>query len=270
MPRVLFTRAANPYFVGGKIEKGRESFMRLSEMFANLTRFIWEEFCIFCATPGRFVCADCESALPFVSESYCTICGRPFPNVGVYAVPIPPHPCGHCLKNAPAYDKHRALMSFEGVARDLVHNLKYKGEFWIRKFYADRVTRLKDEFADADVIVPIPLHRSRLAARGYNQSLVLAGAWREVLCKPLSLALLTREVDTVTQTGLTRAQRTENLKTAFRAGASRDMAGKKILLVDDVHTTGSTLNAASRALKKAGAHAVYATTLAVVPLANEV
>lgn len=243
--------------------------MRLAKIVTNLTRFIWEEFCIFCETPGSFVCEDCESALPFVRESYCTICGRPFPNVGVYAISIPLHPCGHCLKAKPAYDKHRALMIFEGVARDLVHNLKYKGEFWIRKFYADHLDRLKGEFSDVDAIVPIPLHRTRLASRGFNQSAVLAGAWREVLCKPLSLSLLSRRSETVTQTGLTREQRIANLKDAFQAGPLDEIVGKKILLIDDVHTTGATLNAASRILKKAGAAAVLATTLAVVPLQNE-
>jgi ComF family protein len=244
--------------------------MRLTKIIANLTRFIWEEFCIFCETPGSFVCGDCESALPFVCESYCTICGRPFPNMGVYAVSVPVHPCGHCLKDKPAYDKHRALMSFEGVARDLVHNLKYKGEFWIRKFYADHLERLKGEFVDVDAIVPIPLHRMRLVSRGFNQSAVLAGAWREVLCKPLSLSLLSRRIDTITQTGLTRKQRSANLKGAFQVGSTDEIVGKKILLVDDVHTTGATLNAASRILKKAGAAAVFATSLAVVPLQNEV
>lgn len=243
--------------------------MWLGEAITDLTRFIWEEFCIFCETPGGFVCGDCEPALPFVRESYCAICGRPFPTVGVYAVSIPVHPCGHCLKERPVYDKHRALMSFEGVARDLVHNLKYKGGFWIRKFYADHLDRLKGEFSDTDMIVPIPLHRTRLVSRGFNQSAVLAGAWREVLRKPLSLSALSRQIDTVTQTGLTRQQRGANLKGAFQVGKADQIIGKKILLVDDVHTTGATLNAASRVLKKAGAAVVFATSLAVVPLQNE-
>jgi ComF family protein len=160
-------------------------------------------------------------------------------------------------------------MSFEGVARDLVHNLKYKGGFWIRKFYADHLDRLKGEFSDTDMIVPIPLHRTRLVSRGFNQSAVLAGAWREVLRKPLSLSALSRQIDTVTQTGLTRQQRGANLKGAFQVGKADQIIGKKILLVDDVHTTGATLNAASRVLKKAGAAVVFATSLAVVPLQNE-
>jgi ComF family protein len=244
--------------------------MRLAEMFTSLTRFVWEEFCIFCETPGRFVCEDCESALPFVRESYCTICGRPFPSVGVYAVPALPHPCGRCLKDNPGYDKHRALMSYESVARDLVHNLKYKGEFWIRKFYKSHLEHLKTEFEGIDVIVPIPLHRARLRSRGFNQSLLLAEAWRDVLHKPLMLSLLKRTVETTTQTGLSREERLSNLKDAFQTGAIENIIGKTILLVDDVHTTGATLGTAARLLKKAGAKAVLATTLAVVPLESEI
>lgn len=243
--------------------------LHIKEIFSRIQRFIWDEFCIVCNAPGNFVCATCTSHLPFVNGSCCTICGVPFPHLGDGVSPVSAHPCGDCLKKNPHYDKHRALMSYTGVAKDLVHALKYHGEFWIRRYYTSCLDRIKNKFTDTDVIMPLPLHNQRLRERGFNQSQLLAEAWRDGLHKPILLKTLVRSKNTAPQTGFDREVRLKNLRGAFAVNDRDAIKGKTILLVDDVHTTGSTLSMASFALKRAGAEKVCATTLAVVPLHGE-
>jgi ComF family protein len=178
------------------------------------------------------------------------------------------HPCADCLRVAPFYDAHRSLLIFDELAQKLVHALKYAAEFWVGRFYRERLPGLTGEFKAIDVIVPVPLHADRLRERGYNQSLVLARSWRVILNRPVAHDALVRVKNTASQTGLSRAERRRNLQDAFAARVPANVRGRNVLLVDDVHTTGATLSAAAKALKTAGAVGVTAATLAVVPLDN--
>lgn len=239
--------------------------MRVSEILSSISNLFLERYCIFCEVPGAFLCRDCEESVPFIKDHHCLVCGKPFPDLYIDTNFIKPHPCQDCLQHPPCYDLHRSLLSYEGVAKDLVHQLKYHGQFWVKRFYEQYLENLKNLFRDVDLIIPIPLHLKRLQKRGYNQSQILAEAWSQILNQPLKKNILLRTKNTVPQIHLDIEERQNNLKQAFAIYHAEEIEGKNILLVDDVHTTGATLNMASRELKKVGVKSVFATSLAIVP-----
>lgn len=219
---------------------------------------IFQKFCVSCEEPGDWVCTDCKEDFPFVRKGYCSVCGAPFQNSKLV------HPCFDCASKAPAYKKHRAVFSYEGPIKDLVQSFKYKGDFWVREFYKQHLESLKKEFSDVDLIVPIPLHQERLIERGFNQSLLLAEVWQKALSAPVVKNVLLKIKETPSQVGLPKIQRIKSLSQAFAVEKNEELQGKVVLLVDDVHTTGSTLHAAAKALQDAGAQTVYATSFAIV------
>lgn len=223
----------------------------------------FQTFCVACEKPGPWVCADCEKNFPSVRHGYCSICGVPFANSKLV------HPCFHCASRAPAYSKHRAPFSYDGPIEKLIKDFKYKADFWVRQFYKTAIEKFKTDFCDVDVIVPIPLHVDKLRLRGYNQSQLLAKTWEEVLQKPVNdNGFIRVENNDHAQVELGKIQRLKNLKTAFHVQAPDDFVGKSVLLVDDVHTTGSTLHTAASQLLAAQAKTVMATTFAIVREAN--
>jgi ComF family protein len=205
----------------------------------------------------RLLCRDCHSQLNFIKTPYCSCCGREFPGDGDN------HLCGECLKSSWAFDKARSLFSYEDVIAELIHNLKYLGNMnglqtieWI-----SRQSTLLQDFDSIDIILPVPLHIKRLQQRGFNQSLILA---RRIFAndrKKIRFNLLTRQADTPYQTGLSGAERRKNLRNAFSIQNPSDIAGRNTLLVDDVFTTGSTVNECAKVLKAAGAKRVDVLTI---------
>lgn len=153
---------------------------------------------------------------------------------------------------------------FEGVLRQAVHALKFGGDPGLGKALGRlmaRAVRRRLEPRNADVVIPVPLHFSRLVERGYNQSAVLARQIAKTTGKPLVLDALVRTRGAAEQSGSTRAQRKENVRNAFLAREAR-VAGKTVLLVDDVLTTGATARECAYALQRAGAKRVYVAALA--------
>lgn len=223
-----------------------------------MLNYIFQKFCVGCEKPGEWVCEGCEESFPFVRHGYCLICGVPFANSKLV------HPCFHCASKAPAYTKHRAPFYYAGPIEKLIKDFKYKADFWVRQFYKTAIEKLKNDFEDADVIVPIPLHRDKLRFRGYNQSQLLSEVWKERLNKPINSESLVRVENDHSQVDLGKIQRLKSLKTAFQILRPEDFEGQTVLLVDDVHTTGSTLHTASTLLLNAKAKKVYATTFAIV------
>ncbi len=223
-----------------------------------MLNIVFQKFCVVCEAPGDWICADCEPRFPLVRGGFCSVCGVPFANSKLT------HPCFQCASKAPAYAKHRSPFAYEGAVEELVKNFKYKAEFWVRDFYREHVQRFVPDFAEVDAILPIPLHDEKLRERGFNQSQLLAEVWRKILQKPLLTGVLTRVEDTPSQVGLGRVQRLKSLKSAFAVQQAESVQGQTLLLVDDVHTTGSTLHAASEKLLQAGARSVLATSFAIV------
>ena len=224
---------------------------------------VFQKFCVETGEPGRWISSEAAKTFPIIRTGYCSQCGVPFHSSRLI------HVCFHCASKAPAYDKHRAPFIYEGPVQKLVQDFKYKGEFWVRQFYKEFVSVMAEEFDDIDVVVPVPLHINRLKERGFNQSQLLAEIWSQVLKKPMVPAALERVVDTPSQTTLTKAERLINLKNVFALNDAVDIKGKRVLLVDDVHTTGATFDVAAKILKDAGAESVMATSFAIVPERKE-
>lgn len=224
----------------------------------ELGQVLWPPFDIVTAEPGNYDWSN-NTGLLRVVDPLCDICGAPVPDeVGKHGA------CAACLENHPAYEKHRALFVYAGIIRELIHKFKYSAEFWVLDFLKTRVFDLASQFYGADLIVPIPLTRERLLNRGYNQSRLLAELWGTALGKTVSGGILKREGKHVSQTTLNRKARQEQLRDVFVMGNAGFIAGKTVLLVDDVHTTGATFNAAARVLKNHGAASVLAVSVAVV------
>jgi ComF family protein len=200
--------------------------------------------------------------LRFLSDPVCLRCGTPF-EIAVDET----QECGACLVRPPAYDHARAALEYGEVSRDLVLALKYQGRRdsldLLAGWMAAAGTGL---LKDADLIVPVPLHYFRLVRRGFNQSVWLAAAVSRASGVPMGVDVLKRTKATPIQGGLSADGRRRNVQGAFRVRGSREgrVKDQKILLVDDVLTTGATAEACSRALKRAGAACVDVLTLARV------
>ena len=199
----------------------------------------------------RYVCGRCAKRIEFVSPPHCTTCGHPF-----YGEVEGERMCPHCEGLAPAYREGRTAVLLKGPGRALVHELKYHHGLHVLADVAEVFRRAPRvlELARGAVLVPVPLHPRKERERGYNQSLLLAN----VLAKAAGAGtrvdlLLRRSADTVSQTHHDRRARQANLKNAFALAPGRPLnPGQHIVLVDDVFTTGSTLNSCALVLQRAG------------------
>jgi ComF family protein len=213
--------------------------------------------CIACqAATGEphALCAACWSGIRFIERPFCERLGTPF------AVDLgQPLLSPAAMADPPVFERARAVAEYDGTASLLVHRLKYNDRPELARALGAMMARAGAELLrEADVIVPVPLHRWRLWRRRFNQAMALSRvvAGRSgVPCDPFLLARVKR---TRRQVGLTKAQRQDNLQGAFRVppDARARLKGRRVLLVDDVLTTGATANAASRALLRGGAASV--------------
>jgi ComF family protein len=213
------------------------------------------------AGPGSLE-PDLWAKLRFVSDPLCQRCGAPF-DIPVDLEQV----CGACLAHPPAFDRARAALNYGDVSRDLVLALKYQGRRDGLDLLAGWMAAAGvDLIGNASLIVPVPLHYFRLVRRGFNQSVWLAAALARASSIPLAVDVLKRTRSTPIQGGLSADGRRRNVQGAFKVRASRAdrLKDQKILLVDDVLTTGATAEACSRALKRAGAACVDVLTLARV------
>lgn len=226
---------------------------------------VYPPSCIACqAATGeaQALCPACWGGIGFIERPYCERLGTPFA-VDLGEGLVSPA----AIVDPPVFARARAVCRFDGTARELVHRLKYGDRTDLALTLGRMMAQAGRELLpDAGVIVPVPLHRTRLWSRRFNQAAALAqivARQSEVPLAPLALARVKR---TRQQVGLTRAQRADNLQGAFRVlpNARPQIEGRRVLLVDDVLTTGSTANAASRALLRAGASAVDILTFARV------
>jgi len=225
-------------------------------VFNGAVTLIYPPTCVACgAATGvpHTLCAGCWSGMRFIERPFCERLGTPFAvDLGV------PLLSPAAIADPPVFERARAVARYDETARALVHRLKYGDRLELAKALGAMMARAGAELTrEADVIVPVPLHRWRLWRRRFNQAMALArevSRTSGVACDPFLLARVKR---TRAQVGLTRAQRSENLQGAFQVpGAAKPrLEGLRVLLVDDVLTTGATANAA-RALLRGGARAV--------------
>lgn len=209
--------------------------------------------CVGCRQFGSWLCSECRSAIEVLRPPLCPRCGLPTAK-GQF--------CPHCQHGALQLDGIRSVAFFEGPLQQAIHYLKYSNSRHLAAPLGEMmVSYWQDVHFPADVIVPVPLHARRLRQRGYNQAALLARELGKGVGLPVLEDALLRVRDTASQVDLNAEERKENVRGAFYCPDDR-LAGKKVLLVDDVYTTGATLEACSLALKQRGVHRVWALTLA--------
>jgi ComF family protein len=206
------------------------------------------------------LCDSCREKVIIVRSPLCTICGVPFATENGID-----HTCGHCLTTRRPFAGARAAARFEGPLQELIHRFKYGNKIHLSRPLGLLTATVLGDFhpaVSADCIVPVPLHRRRLRERGFNQSQligrILAKSW-EI---PLSVHNLRRIRWTTPQTGLSAAERERNIRGAFAVVKPDRLEGKRLLLVDDVYTTGSTVTECAKTLRQSGAKEVYVVTVA--------
>ncbi|MEN6330774.1 MAG: ComF family protein [Smithella sp.] len=241
--------------------------MSLRELLNDVGDIIFPPQCLACSeiinkSSKQVFCPSCLSKIRLITGSLCPICGLPFLDS-----PAESHICGDCMQSQPYYSRARAVAGFESIIMDVIHKFKYGrnistgsalGSFMAGFSFPDF------DFSEYSLFIPVPLHIKRLRERGFNQSLLLAKEMGKKYKLPVNFSLLKRCNFTLTQTGLNRAEREKNIKGAFAVTDKNKIAGECVILIDDVYTTGSTINECARVLLKAGAQKAAAITLSRV------
>jgi len=227
---------------------------------------IFPTLCASCQTPlwddpVPFFCQACWDTLKPIPSPVCPRCGRPF------ASPVsldhsPTHECGSCRKRPPAFSQAWSLFPYQSPLKEAIVSFKYRGKRILTTYLIQAMVPALPILPVIDVLLPVPLHPQRLQEREYNQSLLLAHGLSQHLQIPLLLSCLLRIRPTVPQTSLSKNKRLTNLRRAFAVEDASRITGKRILLIDDVFTTGTTLHECAQTLRKAGSGPVYGLTLA--------
>lgn len=199
--------------------------------------------------PRRYLCRSCARRVAPIGPPHCLTCGYPFFGDADNRV------CEHCFALSPRFGRGRAGVLLRGPARTLAHALKYHGQVHLvaeMAALALSAPGFREHLAGA-ALVPVPLHPRKERERGYNQAAELARAWARAVPGARVVRVLRRTIDTATQTRLGRRAREENLKNAFAMVAAPSISrSERIVLVDDVFTTGATLNACAGVLRRHG------------------
>jgi ComF family protein len=228
-------------------------------------RILFPPVCAGCrrhvSQPG-VLCAECWPKLRLLERPWCPVMGTPFVHdMGAGFL------SAEAIADPPPFDRARAAVAYSGVARRMVQGLKYQDRTDLAPWMARWMLRAGAELvAEADVIVPVPLHWRRFFRRQFNQSAELGRALSRLSGLPFAPSAVRRVKLTRQQVGLERHEREQNVRAAFRVPAEEEIriAGRRVLLIDDVYTTGATVRAVTKALKKGGAGAVDVLTFARV------
>ncbi len=229
----------------------------LRDTWSGVLDLVYPPFCLVCKEPDQsYLCPKCIEQIITLERPFCNKCGIPCDPTHYY--------CPECQQREFHFDSACSAGVFDGVLRDAIHALKFSNHIVMAQPLGELMARCFTETRLAgkvDVAVPIPIHRSRLLERGFNQSEELA----RVLCERVSLPLETRAIvktkKTKDQVDLPEDRRFANLEGSFFVTSPNAIAGKRVLLIDDVMTTGATLNEAAKTLREAGASAVFGYTL---------
>lgn len=230
-------------------------------VWSAVLQLIFPRRCPFCDEPvlrkEEFVCAECKGRISVVKEPYCMKCGK---KLGRSEAEY----CADCEKYPHGYDRGRSLFVYEGPVKGSVYRFKYAGRKEYAKCYAGLMEAELGDFVreiGPDALVPVPLHRKRFRKRGYNQAQLLAKEIGDRMRIPVLSASVQRVKNTVPLKTLERARRQNNLKKAFKINGN-DVKLNTIIIIDDIYTTGSTVDALSEVLRCAGVKKIYFLTLA--------
>jgi len=209
--------------------------------------------CVVCSREGAWLCDVCQDRFIPLGPSVSGRCGIPLP---------PGSLCARCQTHALDIESIRSVYRFEGELRDTLHEFKYNGVRVLAHPLGDLMGGyMIGHPAPVDIIVPVPLHTKRQRSRGYNQSALLARGLSRVIGKPVAMRALVRRRETAPQVSLGAEERRTNVEDAFVC-VNDTLQDKDVVLIDDVCTTGATLEACAVALHEAGARSVHALTLA--------
>ncbi len=248
----------------GIVERMRSAVVRLKEWGGVALDLAYPRVCAGCGSPdpaaGRFLCWDCLSRVEFIQPPFCELCGDPVGGRIGHA-----YHCALCSGRRVYFDRARSAARYDGPIGRMIRDFKYNGHLWLVEDLADfLVAAVRSHFEETsfDAVVGVPLHWTKLRARGFNQSEWLAAALARRLRLPIARRCVRRIRADPTQTHLTAEKRAANVLGAFATQWNRWIDGRRFLLVDDVMTTGATVNECSRALKMGGAASVYVVTVA--------
>lgn len=231
---------------------------------AAIADFAYPRLCPLCGNvsdrPGRFVCWNCASTLgvPEEKAAVCRICGKEIDPRIIDGL------CRDCRDSKPRFDMVRSATPYEDAMRKLVHDFKYRRQTWLLDDLADLLegcARTSFDLREVDAVVPVPLHPVKFVLRSYNQSSLLASALAKRLRIRHAGGALRRLRDTPTQTHLGVKGRRANVSGAFAVAMPEEVRARTLLVVDDVMTTGATMDEIAKSLKAAGAWRVWGLTL---------
>lgn len=220
---------------------------------SKLERLLPAQPCVLCGTMSHdgLWCSACDAILPYLDQPHCPVCALPTPGGEV---------CGHCLAHPPAFSRTTAVFGYEFPLDKLIQNMKYGEQLALASAFASKISQQIGTTALPDYVIAMPLHPAKLRERGFNQSLLLASK----IAREHKLKLLTdacrRVRDTPPQSTLPWKERKKNVRNAFVCDI--DLTGKSVALVDDVLTTGASLNSLAEAVRLRGASEISAMVLA--------
>ena len=230
----------------------------------SLFQFILPPQCPCC---GQFleegqqrICSKCLSEIHWIEPPFCSVCGIPFPSREIET-----HPCSACVTQKKYFTMARALGVYDGTFQELIHRWKYNGKIYLTPFWGEWMVEGLSRYWDGhsfDLLIPVPLHKKRLRERGFNQTLLLVKELSRRTGIPYRKRILQKKRPTVPQVNLSGLEREKGVKGAFCFSEREKLEGKSILLVDDVFTTGATVNECSKILLTGGADRVDVLTLA--------
>ena len=209
---------------------------------------------------GGHLCWDCRAELRPIGAPFCSLCGNPVEGRIDHV-----YTCFHCEESRPRFDRARSAVRFEGAITHLIRQFKYHHALWLQEELVDLLQAAAVAHYEGlawDAVCAVPLHHVRQRERGFNQAGLLADSLARRLSLPVRASGLVRRRATGTQTHLTARERLSNVKGAFEVRWAARWRGLRLLLVDDVMTTGATVSACAGALKDAGATSVHVITLA--------
>jgi ComF family protein len=211
--------------------------------------------------PVPFFCRSCWATIKPIGGPSCPRCGRPF-RTPVALQYSPGHLCGACRSHPPSFTQAWPLYPYEPPLKEALVLFKYRRKVSLATALGDLFSTASSQLPEVDLVIPVPLHPERLRDREFNQSLLLADRLGRTLHRPVSCRDLVRVRHTVPQTELSRRSRLKNLRKAFIVLAPERVRNKRILLIDDVLTTGTTVNECAKTLRRAGSGDVYVAALA--------
>ncbi len=239
---------------------------KIPGLLRHTVRFFLPADCAACGLPLTtdlvpLFCTTCWDTIAPLKLARCSQCDRPLPSP-VALTYSPTHRCHHCTVRPPAYEKAWTLYPYLPPLQDAICLFKYRGKVSLSKPLGRLLLHAIPPSLDVDLIIPVPLHPARLREREFNQSLLLADQIATHTVLPISFTNLVRTAPSEPQSTLSRKERMKNLRRAFAVRQPEKITQKRILLIDDVLTTGTTVNECAKVLRKAGAGVVFVLTLA--------